>query len=345
MKKNFIVVLVLLVVCIGLGVYQSFTKNVKTGESSEAVKAEKSISPHIGIGFFIDKNHILTANHVVMNAQNDTVILHPYNNQKDSEKENTKLYNCEGYFTLNKIIIARIIDKDEDKDLALLEILDYGIKHNIKDTNEFLDFESNLIKEIDKNKTLKSNFDTISKRFSDKGSEPFNIDELKLTPLSIAKNDNLKIAPGQMVCIPGASYIESPDEKLSYFMYFFRISGIDNIMLKKNGAPVKGIYFDKPVHCGISGSPVINSEGKVIAVQIYNIIDRINLPQIPLYATGVSSIDINDFINKNNDELEIDETKNLTISQFPEFTIEDLDKTRRSIVFIHCYQNEQEVAQ
>ena len=162
-----------------------------------------------------------------------------------------------------------------------------------------------------------------------------NYGPVQICPLPIRINDHRQ---GKLVCIPGSVCTTSQSFVVS-FVYFPRIAA--GSYLESSSFYV---YFDKPVHHGMSGSPVLNSNGEVIAMVNANIEESDSGKITYVYSYGFSSRSIND-VCKNCDLLGdgaidavIEDNQSagngVKFSNFPEFSAEELKELRKSIVHI-----------
>lgn len=303
MKKNaFIIVIMLLNVCL-LSFF--FLKDCFQSYSEENHSTYGGTGD-VGMGFVISDEYIVTAAHVVeriRDTKNKRVIVYPF---VESERR----------YHYSKTIVAELVgdtiteDGDIHGDVAVLKILGYKDLSNLKDDGADDDNVRNQIRENDW-KLLSCSDDELKKELKELPK-----DMLRPLPFS-----NDKQHPGRDVCVPGSVYLNEDKEPTTvpFFMYCARVAGREykEDDSKKNDDNLC-LYLDKAVHNGMSGSPVVNSEGVVVALVTKNITQAYVVHDcefktqnndnpvmlqpgsvhIPVYASGISVKSLkNDIIN------------------------------------------------
>lgn len=281
--------------------------NSSVANTSEPDTSEIALTM-IGTGFFISDDYVITATHVIENARdpNGTKRVILY----PYDNEYREFSNNNG-FIVAKIIYDSSL-KEKGNDIALLKIL--GRVNNASKQ------EAKYIQSDEHDKDLEK------------------IKKEEITPLKIAPQTP-KI--GEVVYMPGTACTERYDNNIEFFMYSAHVAGG-----QFNSGSYNRLYFDRPVHRGISGAPVINSDGNVIAMVNSCVNQGLKDPLIdknsqeikfPCYTHGRSGkfiLDLFDQLKEKNINSDAIKTKesDLAFKNFPA-----IDNPGKSIVFIKVY--------
>ena len=396
MKKNIIVILVLLLIYVCIIVCWNASGSKKPTSQTEGQENKVKFNL-LGVGFVISEDgYVLTAHHVIRDAltvKGQKVVLYLYDENEDISKRtysNEKSVvaevvhsnpNYPGYpIDLAILKITHRINKDKVEKEAKKRFEAYkSAQKNVTNSKQYDDVLSQIYQDIETEIVAGTKDELLDTFLNNKESENAKPEDKDILALPFHIKDHQF---GKLVCIPGAVSINTdetdendkkqPHAKIPFFMYCARVAGgeLNAISDLPGNRKYFVSFFDKSVHEGMSGAPVINSNGEIIAMITENIskLYKCNKSEIfiPLYSKGLSSQSILDEIkiiinNNKNSELASDLQKivnkakadnssanpNPKFKNFPELDntvsidtgLSEISELRKSIVFIKVYKN------